>query len=222
MWDKNSYHGFYAPYPYPIPVTNPPDEFPFSEPRVALCINEFWYPYVQGAIKALAREETYVGEYSVVKSWVAAAHDLINMEPEPCGVTECRVPNFEVVIESDTWSEYTVIDGGQLGNEPFWVIGAMARFVHLKFRLPDVLLPVGVHFDRCHLCTNNDYPNINWTVRDCLGTEFEGTEEDGRDNYELTASWPFANWAEIKVSCDSFSLFSIKITGDYVCADTGG
>lgn len=91
--NRSSWGGNFRPFPVPIDIgENGPDKLPHDAPLVCIRFNEFWYPYMQGALKALAREETYKGERSCIRQWVLAAHELITMEPDDC--TEGEHPGY--------------------------------------------------------------------------------------------------------------------------------
>jgi len=61
MSDFQSWKGSYRPFPIPIHVEDPPTSQPSDPPLVCLAFNEFWLPYITGALKALARQEANVG-----------------------------------------------------------------------------------------------------------------------------------------------------------------
>lgn len=215
IFNPNSYRGFYAPFRVPFAVSSSPDKKPGDAPLVALCFNEFWYPYVQGALKALAREETYKGEKSCVQEWVQAGMDLCLTSPGVCG-TVAR-PDWEPVREDDEWVQYFSFDMGQDEDNVFWVYSAFFRTVHLSFATFPVGLPVGVALKRCHVSTPSYSPNLTATFEDCLGNQTDLTPESG-DEYDLVAMLaPFETWAKITISSDVWSYITMRWEGNWVC-----
>jgi len=55
--------GFWPPYPIPVPV---PSSNLVDSPQVKICFNSDWLPYVAGALKVLARPETWIGSWDEI------------------------------------------------------------------------------------------------------------------------------------------------------------
>ncbi len=113
--------GSFIPFPVPLPVTAAPT--PINDPPLDyLCFNRDWTPYVMGALKALARDETYQGAEADRKAWVVEARSLIiNL----CDCLTCQEPDWEVcdtAVHAGTYSQrYTVCDA--FGPQPMKVNG---------------------------------------------------------------------------------------------------
>lgn len=64
----------YIPFPRPVPV---PTQDVDSPPVARICFNESWLPYVLGALKSLARPETWDAGESTRELAVMQAHSLL-------------------------------------------------------------------------------------------------------------------------------------------------
>jgi len=65
--------GFWPPFPNPVEV---PSTDVDATPLAKLCFNADWQPYILGAIKVLARPETWVGTVDDIKRVTSQAQSL--------------------------------------------------------------------------------------------------------------------------------------------------
>lgn len=86
-----SRQGPYIPFEKPIPV---PASLSDAAPLSSICFNSSWKPMVVGALKVLARPETWEGTDAEIRATMASAHDLIATAQSGCGAELSKVSWF--------------------------------------------------------------------------------------------------------------------------------
>lgn len=216
-FNPSKWRGFFAPFRIPFTVTGPPDHTPDELPQVALVMNEFWYPYVQGAVKALARPETYSGDIDDVKEWVQAGIDLCSDGPCPYPGGGGLSPDWYLSPQVDTWVDFSRTDGGQLGTDVFWSGSAFFRTIHVKLLRTSDDTPVGANIVECHVTSPSSTPNLSATFTRCDGTYEELTPASGTQYALIAMLGDETEWAEILINVDVWCYFYIRGEGNYTC-----
>jgi len=141
-WQNN---GSYIPFPRP--VTSPDGSF-LGTPQVSLCFSAAWTPYVIGALKALARKETWAEGDGQDDNWVLEARSMIArieeqcLEPPPAGI------NWELVLEEFTGqiNFWELVNGGPPNTTASY---------EGHFLLPDVFGSVDARVDGVEIIDND-------------------------------------------------------------------
>lgn len=74
--------GPYIPFTKPVPV---PGALADDDPLMHVCFNEEWLPAVIGALKVLARPESWQGTLAEIQDITKSAHDLMASYADGCG-----------------------------------------------------------------------------------------------------------------------------------------
>jgi len=78
------HNGSFIPFPLPVNVDDIEINDVDAEPLRRLCFNAGYEPLIRGALKALAREETYMGEREVIDNLVQQGYHLQTMFRDGC------------------------------------------------------------------------------------------------------------------------------------------
>lgn len=77
-----TYRGAYIPFPNPIPAITTD---PLSSEDQSLCWNADWNPAILGALKVLARPETWTGSPADIETAMQNAQDILSAIQDGCG-----------------------------------------------------------------------------------------------------------------------------------------
>jgi hypothetical protein len=217
--------GSFIPYPYPVDF---PDADIEDTPKVSLCFNESWLPWVLGALKVLARSETWDTDQEASDALVEQGMRLQRLVNAGCE-TPPELPNWELEL---TVSEGFVDQDMWLFREPTNVGGVPAEHyrllcgyldgvgcdVTIRGKLKNSSSYVGGHMLIDVAATNPALVEVTtWLGHDCsldllgetaINTPY--TVDQTMVDFEFLAGY-FA---------ESNYLLDFLVIGDYVCLQT--
>lgn len=113
--NDSAWKGAFIPFPTPVPVETPP-ALPGDSPLRCLKFNKYYEPLVRGAVKALARPETYRGLVADVQDHVYAGRELQTLFADFSGGTT-EEWSWEVTDGSWQYHQYyPLADANIFGN----------------------------------------------------------------------------------------------------------
>lgn len=127
--NPNSYRGSFIPFRRGFPVDDIAPYGALDTPRVAIHWNQFYTPYILGAIKALARPETFAGTPQNLESWVETMMQIVVQEPVPYP----QVPNWSPVDTEESYQIYALNQRGLGVNGPFYVRCSLGSAFNISF-----------------------------------------------------------------------------------------
>lgn len=177
--------GPYVPFEKPVPI---PSGTMASNPKTSICFNSTWLPAVLGALKVLARPETWIGTKAQINATTKDAHDLIAAVSDGCvDQLDCS-PVFVQAV--DGWEGHSnspsvlikpnLCDGCGSNSrivvydQSFNLTGGLADLA-FRFKSQDSGHEVGIHI--CELKafqTDGTVGNVwQFAYKDCFGvTQF--------------------------------------------------
>jgi len=162
--------GSFIPFPLPVNVDDIAINDIDAEPLRRLCFNEGYEPLIRGALKALTREETYMGEQEVIDNLVQQADHLQNMFADGC-VDSGIAPvtwDFHRVAGNVAWEYQRYFN--DLDGTPHALYVAYTGFCQLVGRqVPNNSLWAGGKFDQYEFFASSSGADCELIGHDCLG-----------------------------------------------------
>lgn len=172
--------GPYIPFEKPIPV---PVSLADEEPLSHICFSSEWLPFVIGALKVLARPETWEGTDLEINAVSRSAHDLLAAFYDGCPETvpvcnwhlgvvmshgfydanAWNSPKFGVGYDDVPWIQYDLI---------CWSNDPIPPSLEVRGLSNDTLAHVGGQFEHCQISSSSDPAGQSYvaTITDCLGS----------------------------------------------------
>jgi len=137
--------GAFIPFPMPVPF---PDSDVEETPTVCLRFNEDWLPWVLGALKVLARSETWASDVEGTDALVEQGHRLLSLVEDPCNpiIVPFYLPYVSALdagsYDGDLFSQYWRIDNPSEPDPEFRIVlvgaGAVGSALDITVRFARV------------------------------------------------------------------------------------
>lgn len=190
--------GAFIPFTKPVPLPGPLAD---DEPVMSICFNASWLPAVLGALKSLARPETWQGTPEDIRSSCASVHDLLSSYEDFCisdpphlnwyplltvvqGAYEEYVwasPDFGYYVPGDPYARYILVIWPDPTDPPIfeltfhdWDTGDAVGGLVQAFRIMNTLDPAGKAF----VLTNTDCLDVTTVDSNFTPQDYTFTSKD--------------------------------------------
>jgi len=163
--------GSFIPFPLPVNVDDIAINDIDAEPLRRLCFNEGYEPLIRGAIKALTREETYMGEQEVIDNLVRQADHLQNMFSDGCTDPGIVMPSWRFVRGNGNvgWEYQYFLD--DMNGNPHSLYVAMTAYIQLVgVQVDDEFTWAGGKFTAFNFAADSSSASIEVLGHTCLDT----------------------------------------------------